>query len=121
VQYGTNSLPNQIIQHNFISIYCDDLMSIVKAFAIYVRENSSRMSCNAKVYKFQKLGFEILETQETLLKKHELKLIYANNIIQNQEDHNIPELSHLTDCGLKYSVLNEPSFFNIKYKTKNTI
>ena len=56
-------------------------MSIVKAFAIYVRENSSRMSCNAKkVYKFQKLGFEILETQETLLKKHELKLKYANNI-----------------------------------------
>ena len=97
-------------------------MSIVKAFAIYVRENSSRMTCNAKkAYKFQKLGFEILETQETLLKKHELKLIYANNIIQNQEDHNIPELSHLTDCGLKYSVLNEPSFFNIKYKTKNTI
>jgi len=48
VQYGTNSLPNQIIQHNFISIYCDDLMSIVKAFAIYVRENSSRMTCNAK-------------------------------------------------------------------------
>jgi len=40
-----------------------------------------------KVYKFQKLGFEILETQETLLKKHELKLKYANNIIQNQEDH----------------------------------
>jgi hypothetical protein len=69
-------------------------MSIVKAFAIYVRENSSRMTCNAKkAYKFQKLGFEILETQETLLKKHELKLIYANNIIQNQEDHNIPEIS----------------------------
>jgi len=80
-------LPISNIQKN-ISIYCDDLMSIVKAFAIYVRENSSRMSCNAKkVYKFQKLGFEILETQETLLKKHELKLKYANNIIQNQEDH----------------------------------
>ena len=63
-----------------ISIYCDDLMSIVTAFAIYVRENSSRMSCNAKVYKFQKLGFEILETQETLSKKYKLKLKYANNI-----------------------------------------
>merc|ERR1712018_627832 len=46
-----------------------------------------------KAYKFQKLGFEIFETQETLSKKYELKLKYANNIIQNQEDHNIPEIS----------------------------
>ena len=38
------------ISNKNISIYCDDLMSIVKAFAIYVRENSSRMSCNAKKF-----------------------------------------------------------------------
>jgi len=111
-------LSNIILSPSIVMISCQSLKPLPY---MYVKILPGCLVMQKKVYKFQKLGFEILETQETLLKKHELKLKYANNIIQNQEDHNIPELSHLTDCGLKYSVLNEPSFFNIKYKTKNTI
>lgn len=43
MRFTARYLPYRIILQDNTHL-CDDLMSIVKAFAIYVRENSSRMS-----------------------------------------------------------------------------
>jgi len=72
------------ISPSIVMISCQSLKPLPY---MYVKILPGCLVMQKKVYKFQKLGFEILETQETLLKKHELKLKYANNIIQNQEDH----------------------------------
>jgi len=85
--YQAKFLPISNIQKISPSIVMISCQSLKPLPYMYVKILPGCLVMQKKVYKFQKLGFEILETQETLLKKHELKLKYANNIIQNQEDH----------------------------------